>query len=507
MLRYTSLTLSLLFATFGCYSEDSVNEASSSAQVPTSGPEGPMGCRRGTEDCPCAVGECDEELVCVDDFCRSPPEPESTGVTSSSSGGDPDTTAGVESSGTSATEGEPVDTVGHVAKVVAGDRHTCALTIEGGVRCWGLVGHGQLGYPRLWPVDELIGDDETPASVGDVQLGANAMDITVGWGWTCALLETGGLRCWGIGDNGFLGYGNEEDIGHNEAPSEVADVPLGGPAARLKLGLGSNCAVLETGAARCWGIGGVGALGYGNVQNIGDDETPESAGDIAVGGPVAAISSGSLHTCALLEGGSVRCWGAGANGKLGYAGTDTIGDDEVPMVVGDVDIGGSAVQVVTGLHHTCALLEGGDVRCWGSNEDGAIGTANFMDVGINETPGSLPPVDIGGPVVALAAGSRHTCAILEGGNVRCWGRGEHGRLGYGNIGQVGYANVPADAGDVDLGGAAVQISAGDRHTCVVMDLGAVRCWGDGSTGQLGYPGMEEMIGDDEAPRTAGNVPV
>ena len=87
---------------------------------------------------------------------------------------------------------------------------------------------------------------------------------------------------------------------------------------------------------RCWGLGTRGRLGYGDTQNVGDDELPENAGDVPVGGTVVAIAAGGAHTCALLDAGKVRCWGANGNGELGYGHTADIGDDETPDSAGDV---------------------------------------------------------------------------------------------------------------------------------------------------------------------------
>src|SRR6185503_5829179 len=94
------------------------------------------------------------------------------------------------------------------------------------------------------------------------------------------------------------------------------------------------------------------------------------------GGPVVQLATGGEHTCALLEDGAARCWGDNWDGQLGYARPDEIGDDELPSSVGVVDVGGPVMQLSAGYWHTCALLEGGDVRCWGDNEYGQLGYAH-----------------------------------------------------------------------------------------------------------------------------------
>src|SRR5207249_6936380 len=97
-------------------------------------------------------------------------------------------------------------------------------------------------------------------------------------------------------------------------------------------------------------------------------------------------------------------------------------------------------------------------------------------------------VDVGGPVVQLTAGGLHTCALLEGGKIRCWGNNQYGQLGYGHTLSIGDDETPASAGDVRIGDdvKAVRVVAGANHTCAVLDTGAVRCWGLANFGKLGY---------------------
>jgi alpha-tubulin suppressor-like RCC1 family protein len=318
---------------------------------------------------------------------------------------------------------------------------------------------------------------------------------------TCARLDNGAVRCWGLGDFGQLGYGNTNSIGDDEMPLSAGDVDIGGVVVELAAGTTHTCARLETGSVRCWGQGTHGALGYGNTNTIGDDETPAVVGDVEVGGIVVDIAAGDNRTCAVLESGNVRCWGWG---HLGYANMNTIGDDETPAVVGDVDVGGVVVEIALGSDHTCVRMETGAVRCWGWGNSGALGYANTDSIGDDETPASAGDVNVGGRVAALSAGGDITCVRLETNKIRCWGSGTFGGLGYGNTNTIGDDESPASAGDVDVGGAVVEISVGGLHTCARLDGGGIRCWGWSLSGALGY-GNTEVIGDDEAPASAGNV--
>ena len=294
-----------------------------------------------------------------------------------------------------------------------------------------------------------------------------------------------------------------------------------------------TCALLDNKEVRCWGLGLDGRLGYGTVTDVGDDEMPFDVGSISIGGDVDEIACGQKHSCALLESGAVRCWGDNQYGQLGYGHSDDIGDDERPDAAGDVALGGVAVSIVAGNYHTCALLETGAVRCWGLGSFGRLGYGSPMGVGIVNTPADIGDVNLGEPVTQLAAGAQHTCAILQSGGLRCWGRGLYGRLGYAteSTANVGDILVPADVPIVDVGADVVDVTAGFYHTCVITTLGTVltgsgsldiaagdhhtcavstdhqlHCWGFGSKGQLGY-GSSNNVGDNEHPNDAGEVPL
>ena len=176
--------------------------------------------------------------------------------------------------------------------------------------------------------------------------------------------------------------------------------------------------------------------------------------DLGAGRTATAIAAGANHTCAILDDASVRCWGAGFGGQLGYGNTDTIGDDETPGTVGPIDLGAgrTATALTTGADHTCAELDDGTVRCWGSGLSGQLGYANSDTVGAGETPGTVGTVDLGTgrTATALTGGGVHTCALLDDGTVRCWGDGTEGQLGYGNNDDIGDDETPASAGPVAL---------------------------------------------------------
>lgn len=332
--------------------------------------------------------------------------------------------------------------------VSAGHLHVCARLTSGAARCWGSGQMLGLGLDST----EAVGDDETPASAGDVNLGGASLSaISVTRGHTCALLNTQDVRCWGDGSVGQLGNGGLSFIGDDPGELPIAtDVNLGGSgvveiSSGSLAGFGYNCARLSSGDVRCWGENGAGQLGYGNMDRLGEEpgDLPLTANvniTGASGASVVQLALGGGHSCALLDNGAVRCWGDNLDGQLGIGGTDNVGDGPGEMPPADVNLGGaSAVQIAAGRDHACAILTTGAVRCWGSGGSGRLGTGGTQTLGDN--PGELPlttDADLGGTrAVQIAAGDFHTCALLEDDSVRCWGFGGDGQLGYGNTQNIG----------------------------------------------------------------------
>jgi alpha-tubulin suppressor-like RCC1 family protein len=250
---------------------------------------------------------------------------------------------------------------------------------------------------------------------------------------------------------------------------------------------------------------------------IGDNETPAAVSPVDLGPhTVKAVTSGASHTCAILEDDTVRCWGAGAFGQLGNGDTAAVSS---PAGLAPVNLGAgrTAKAITAGDQHTCAILDNGNVRCWGLNDNGQLGYGNTNTIGDNvgETPNTVGPVDLGPgrTAVAITANAAHTCVVLDDGAVRCWGANALGQLGLGNTADVGDNEVPSAVPTVKLGAGrtAKAIAAGTLHTCARLDDDSVRCWGEGTAGRLGYCRFAEVgdrsadIGDDETPDTAGPV--
>ncbi len=216
---------------------------------------------------------------------------------------------------------------------------------------------------------------------------------------------------------------------------------------------------------------------------------------------IADVAVGANHACVLLSSGGVRCWGGNGSGQLGYGNTTPIGDSRTAVAAGLVSLSGLAQKVVAGNLHTCALLKTGQVQCWGSAQFGQLGLGNKNAVGDDELPSQVGVVKLEERAVALEAGGFHTCALLESRRMKCWGDGSSGQLGYGALANIGDDETPSEVGYVGIPEDVAAMAAGVSHTCAVLASGEVRCWGANSAGQLGL-GHTRTIGDDELPRAA-----
>lgn len=392
-------------------------------------------------------------------------------------------------------------------ELALGGNHTCARFDSGMVKCWGNSASGRLGYGNT----ENIGDDETPADVGFIDFGEGitAQSIATGVSHTCVALSDGTMRCFGAAAFGQLGYGNQIAIGDNEAITSVDATDFGQAIRRMGSGGGAfhSCVLLEDESVQCWGQGTTGKLGIvGESGNIGDNESILSAAPTDLGAIPVEFGLGAAHSCALTDGGRVRCWGSNANGALGYGGPEVIGDDETPGSAGDVPLNDFAIAMGVGWNHSCAVIEGGDVQCWGRGNDGRLGYGNTAYIGFAQTPADVGVLSLDGPAREVDGGLAHTCALLADNTVQCWGFGANGQLGYGNTESIGDDEVPSDVGAVPLSIGARSLAADGNHTCIITATGGVRCWGQGGEGRLGY-GNTDNLGDDESLEGLGDIPM
>lgn len=326
-----------------------------------------------------------------------------------------------------------------VISVSAGRFHSCAVTRDGITHCWGWNANKQLG-------DGTTEDQYTPMAVPNL---SGVVRVAAGQSFTCALQSTGNVACWGL-----------SAMGERPRPTLVEGVSL---ATQISAGELHACARRTDGTVLCWGLNGNGELGDGTR-----DPRAEAVAVQGLTG-VTQISVGGFHSCALRGDGTVWCWGQQEHGELGNG---RRGREPITTPTQVLGIAG-AVQVAAGEYHTCALIRGGAVMCWGANDQGALGGTR---------PGNLvtpTPVEGLRGVARIAAGYSHNCAMLTDGTVTCWGANSTCQIGRGGLlsGRDPIALEPL--------GAVSDISPGGMHTCALRPNGAVRCWGFNNYGQIG----------------------
>ena len=351
--------------------------------------------------------------------------------------------------------------------------HTCALLDDGDVKCWGNGLWGALGQGNEDPFN-IFTDGEVPSVDLGLSGGVRVKDVCAMGGVSCVLLDNGDIKCWGRAEFGGLGQENSEAIGDEpgEMGVNLGSVDLGTNTTAVQLACGALhlCALFDNQKVKCWG-GNVGlnlTEGYGDVGILGFDTEiltygtdPGSMGDnlpfidLGTDAKVAQIGAGYGFTCVLLESRDIKCWGDGQFGQLGNEATSSIlglaelgqmGDNLTSVDIGEVR---NVVEISVGLASVCALLDTGRILCWGNGD--ALGTGGLFQ-GIGDGPGemgdSLLPVDLGtGQIVSkVVAGIGHTCALLATQEMKCWGKSDFDRLGYGS--SVSYGEgFPGPMGD------------------------------------------------------------
>ncbi len=189
----------------------------------------------------------------------------------------------------------------------------------------------------------------------------------------------------------------------------------------------STCALTSLGVVKCWGYNYSGQLGDFTTF---DQRTPVDV--VRLDSPIAAITAGLGHTCALTTAGGIKCWGGNSYGQLGD-GTRTV--RLVPVDVTGLTSGVTAISASTSTH-TCAVLADGGVKCWGRNDNRQLGTDTPQEFHIDH---SAVPVDVDGPLgnmTSVTTGDSHTCALSAEGAAICWGSNLSGQLGTGSAGSL-----------------------------------------------------------------------
>jgi alpha-tubulin suppressor-like RCC1 family protein len=379
---------------------------------------------------------------------------EGSGGTSGTSGGSGGSAgasgAGSAGQGGSAGKGViPPDDTPVFAAIDLGSRHSCGLLTDGSVYCWGDNTDGMLG-------DGTAVEQRTPVKVLDLS-GVTA--ISAGGAKTCAVMDDRSVRCWSSNPGGSLGTGV---IGPAATPTEIEGLE---DVANLSVSATHACAVLGDATVRCWGANLWGQLGNEDAGDASD--TPVVVTGLT---DVAQVETGSGHTCARLTSGEVRCWGNNADHQIS---TSDIASSVSPLTVPEVP---PAYAIAAGGSHNCAIVEPpesfyGTILCWGANWSEQLGSTSTLTY-------TEPSPHLRGAIIA--AGHGHSCALSTQESFWCWGTNGAGQIGVGHVmspasGSVEGVHMPP----------VVQIALGTDHSCALQQDGTARCWGDNSYGQLG----------------------
>lgn len=356
--------------------------------------------------------------------------------------------------GLACNEGACADAPSAGQVVSAGSTHTCRITNDGGLACWGDNKFGQLGSGD----GGAIGASpkvRTPTKVTAAS-GMKYASVSAGDEGTCALSAGGEVACWGD----TFTVTQSKPMHTRWGKVKVSGVHVGSRHA---------CVVLAGGQVQCVGANNYGALGNDEVEL----DMFFAGAPVDVLGLKDALTMDTFvdHNCAVLRGGEVSCWGRNENGQLG--------DGTKKNAARPVEVAGlqGVIDVEVGTNHSCALLGAGDVYCWGDGELGQLGQGALEP--------SLAPVKVVGlrGVVQLSAGSYHTCARTGAGDVYCWGLNRQGQIGHEDT-KTNLAE-PTKVAIED----ATWVAAGGTHTCARTSAG-IACWGNNAFGALGDGGKK-----------------
>jgi alpha-tubulin suppressor-like RCC1 family protein len=302
--------------------------------------------------------------------------------------------------------------------ISAHEVHTCAISTQGAIYCWGQSTVGDLGPNG--------GEDSTatpvlPVVVTGLPAGSTPVAVAAGGAFTCALLSAGTIYCWGYNGYGQLGPQGGPGGG---TPVQLTGLPAGTKAIAVAAGELHACALLDNGTAYCWGDNQYGQLGPNGGSGGG---TPAQVTGLPAGTRVVGLAAGTNHTCATLDDGKAYCWGLNEFAQLGPNGGD--GSNTPVVVAGLLAPGTKAIGIAAGELHTCAVLDNGAAYCWGGDTVGQVGPG-FPSGGLDDpAPTLITGLPAGSKVVALASGGYHNCALLDSGQVYCWGFDADGQLG------------------------------------------------------------------------------
>lgn len=327
--------------------------------------------------------------------------------------------------------------------------HTCGLTPDNRVFCWGYNLYGQLG-------DGTKTDRHLPRLVAG---GLHFKAVSAGAFLTCGIGLDDKAYCWGDNRHGAVGDGTSQAT--RLKPTAVA----GGRRFRqLRAGGDHVCAVTFDDVVFCWGNNSVDELGAPTPTT--DHSTVPLK--VVTGGLVFhRVIPGGAHTCALTAANVAYCWGDNSHGQLG---------NSVHFhTMTPTRVSGTRTfnQMAAGQNHTCGV-SGGKAYCWGTNFSGELGDGTT-------TERDVPTLVVGGLTFKA---TNALCGITTSNQAYCWGYNSDGQVGDGTFGYRNYRTVPKKVAGgftfVELSGSATTV-----HNCAITPEHRAYCWGNNSFGELG----------------------
>ncbi|MBI3073087.1 MAG: hypothetical protein HYY84_13315 [Deltaproteobacteria bacterium] len=339
--------------------------------------------------------------------------------------------------------------------ISAGANYSCAVTSQGGVKCWGKNKSGQLGDGKT--LDRATPQDVVGLSTGIRQVSTAPNDSycyrfgsqSGPCSHTCAVTTSGGAKCWGSNRMGELGDGTFND---SLTPRDVVGLAAG--VKEIAVGTQFSCAAMSAGGVRCWGK----TLGGGSSITVDAGATPIPVPQVT---SVVARITADYGRVYMVSSGRLWTWGVFSD----------------PNPTEENRIAGDVIDVAVGDWHSCAVVDGGAVRCWGDNDSGQLGDGTTT----SSVSGVVNVEGLASGVLRGAAGGSSSCALTVSGGLLCWGSDSYGQLG--NAGVSTRSLVPVDVTGLVSG--VREVSVGSNHACAVADGGLVACWGSNVYGQGG----------------------
>ncbi len=338
-------------------------------------------------------------------------------------------------------------------KISSGNHHSCGITTDNMLLCWGDNSYGQTGKGIS---SNIL--NPTLFSHGNMSSGGYKKFDEAAF-TSCGLLQNGSALCWGWNVYGQVGDNTTES---KSIPTFVygeynfKDISCGGF---------TCCGIEQNGSGLCWGANPYGQIGNGDSSN--------SAIPLVVYGEYnfSLISPASQHTCGLLTNGSALCWGRNNFGQLGLGN----GNDTQMFTPTYVFGGYNFTKIFSDGFSSCGLLTNGSALCWGRNQFGQLGN-----------PGAGTSIQYPIPVIGNNTFTEiiiigHTCGLLQNGTLLCWGRNDFGQLGLGS-GNTTNMKTPYQV-SVDYNFSSFKLSG--TSSCGLLQNGTLLCWGRNNWGQLG----------------------